>query len=92
MWWPFFSCGGISVPTPPRQPDVQDRQVGLMAFAEFDRFIDGASDAAHLITAADEYVLKHVSHEEVVLGNHDLSHCSVPFGNKMQPTLPGPLA
>ena len=61
--------GDIRAETSLGQPDIQDRQVRLVAFAEFDRFIDGASDAAHLIAVPDENVFKHVGHEEVIFGS-----------------------
>jgi hypothetical protein len=66
--------GDLRAETSLGQPHIQDRQIGFVTYAELDRLLDSASYAAHLISALDERIFKHIAHEYVVLGDHDLEH------------------
>ena len=71
--------GDFRAETSSGQPQIQDRKIRLVALAEFDPLLDGASDAAHFIPTLDQNIFEHVGHHEVVFGNHHLEHLGYLF-------------
>ena len=50
-----------------------------MTLTDFNPFIHGPSDAAHLIPGGDKNLFEHIRHEEVVIRYHDFLHTGPPL-------------